>query len=85
MININKPNTLVVFRTDKQGQVIALFPQISTEIGMCKSFSSGEFGSAPYGIVYCNTHCATPEEYSSAQGELEAIGYSLKIQRRKSA
>lgn len=76
--------TLVVYRVNANGQVIALFPQITTNMGQCKTFMDGEFGSASYGMVYCNTRCATPSEYTNAQAALESLGYVLRIQRRKS-
>ena len=45
----------------------------------------GQHSAASYGLILQETRLATEEEYAPLQKELEAIGYNLKIQRRRSA
>jgi len=76
---------VVVFRTYKEGDVIALFPGITEGVGLCLSYMHiGQHSAASYGMVLQETRLATEEEYAPLQQELEAIGYNLKIQRRRS-
>ena len=77
---------VVVFRTYKDGDVIALFPGITEGIGYCLSYMHiGQHSAASYGMVLQETRLATEEEYASLKQELEGIGYNLKVQKRKSA
>ena len=74
--------TLTIFRKFKEGEIIALFPEMREPHGLCMSYMHlGQHGSADYGIIRI-TKPATPEEYSDLKTELESIGYNLKIRRK---
>ena len=76
--------TKVVFRKFKDGEVIALFPEIqyNEDRRYCMSYMHiGQHGSANYDLRLC-CKLARPEEYASLLKELEDIGYNLKIQTR---
>ena len=76
--------TLTIFRKFKEGDIIALFPEIKWDRQglFCSSYMHiGQHGSADYGIIRI-TKPATPEEYSDLKAELESIGYTLKIRRK---
>lgn len=76
--------TKVVFRTYKDGEVIALFPDIDEGNYYCMSYMHiGQHGAADYSGVIRDTKPASPEQYKDLQRELENIGYSLLIRKRK--
>ena len=67
-----------IYRAFKDGDVIALFPQIAGNIGgwTCQSYMHvGQHGSASPDIVNI-TRLAKPEEYAELHDELEQIGYN---------
>lgn len=65
----------VVFRKFKNGEIIALFPQMLCSRGTIISYMHiGQHGGADPLIVY-DTKLATPEEYAPLLAELVAIGY----------
>ena len=71
--------TKVIFRVFKNGEVIALFPEIKEQRGCIMSYMHiGQHGSADTGIVY-DTRLAKEPEYRELHRELTAIGYSLKV------
>ena len=77
--------TIVVFRKFKDGEIIALFPDIpETYPGDCQSYLHvGQHGAANYAyLVRYITTPATPEEYADLQEELTSIGYNLDIKKR---
>jgi len=76
--------TLTIFRKFKEGEIIALFPEIKWDHDgyFCTSYMHlGQHGSAEYAIISI-TKPATPEEYSDLKTELESIGYNLKIRQK---
>jgi len=78
--------TKTVFRTWKDGQVIALFPEIPwTRDGhACATYEhTGQHGSAGFGHVVAATTKATPNEYAPLLRELTAIGYNVEIRARE--
>lgn len=76
--------TKVIYRKFKDGDIIALFPEIESDpMGNILSYMHvGQHGSANIGIVY-QTKPATPEEYAKLHKELINIGYDdLNIGKR---
>jgi hypothetical protein len=78
--------TRVIFRKWKDGQIIALFPEIKETGYKCSSYMHlGQHGSADYYGVVHETTLATLDEYADLKKELESAPYfyKLKIRRRK--
>jgi hypothetical protein len=83
-----KFETIVVFRKWRNGgDIVAIFPEIPATnhpSGGCLSYQHvGQHGAC--GDI---THCTDPAseaEYAPLARELESIGYSLKIVRRRTA
>lgn len=68
-----------IYRKFKDGEVIALFPQIAGNVAgwLCQSYMHvGQHGAADPHIVYGETKLATPDEYAVLHAELEQIGYN---------
>ncbi len=80
--------TLVVFRRWRNtGSVIALFPEIPSDITgyFCEAYEHvGQHGGAAYHGVIQATRPATDEEAASLAQELTRIGYKLKPIKRAS-
>lgn len=79
--------TVVVFRKFRNGEVIALFPELPHMIGnwdYCSSYMHvGQHGAAsPHGLTWNHTSLAKPDEYAALQTELESIGYNLTVRQR---
>lgn len=75
---------VVVFRKFKDGEVLALFPDLEYNRGQYQFVSYmhvGQHGSATTFITSV-TYPATPEEYAPLKAELERIGYMLKVKNR---
>jgi hypothetical protein len=84
---MDKEKTKVIFRkwTDKNGGVIAFFPEIPTEdVGyFMQSYEHlGQHGSADYNKLLRYTRPAKPDEYADLKAELQGIGYNLRIVKR---
>lgn len=76
--------TIVVFRKFKEGDVLALFPQEEYGGGLCMSYQAvGQHGGADYAHCIGITKPAKEAEYEPLLRELKAIGYELKIVKRK--
>jgi hypothetical protein len=76
--------TKVIFRKFKNGEIIAIFPEIQADEyrSMCQSYMHvGQHGAATYAISF-DIGLATPEEYADLKAELESIGYDLDIRKR---
>ena len=76
--------TTVIFRKFRQGDIIALFPEIQADMsrGNCQSYQHiGQHGAASYRIVD-NTKLATKAEYMPLADELYRIGYKLTTRER---
>ena len=86
-MNKDEDITRVVFRKWKNGDIIALFPDICNDVNnnpdICLSYEHiGQHGSADYGIVAI-TKLATKDEYMPLFVELESLGYNLKVCKRR--
>lgn len=76
----------VIFRTFKNGEVIALMPHEEwNHAGDCTSYlHMGQHGPADYDGVVSQTKLSKPDEYAPLVKELRSLGYELKIMKRKS-
>lgn len=83
----NEPRIAVIFRKFKNGEIIALFPELpgTNDPETCLSYQQiGQHGSA--GVDLCDrTKPAKPEEFASLQAELESIGYRLRLCTKRTA
>lgn len=78
----NEETTKVVFRKFRDGEIIALFPDIKERNGLVLSYMHiGQHGMADPMIVN-DTELAAPLEYMQLCNELTAIGYDLRIMKR---
>jgi hypothetical protein len=81
--------TKVIFRKFKDGEIVALFPEIFTDTDehntnlIASYLQVGQHGDAEYNHVLGFTKLATPAEYQDLARELESIGYNLDIRQRK--
>lgn len=77
--------TKTVFRTfRKGGEVIALFPELPSDVhgNYCESYMhTGQHGGA-YPGANTGTRPATPEEIAPLQRELESLGYEIDTRRK---
>jgi len=75
-----------VFRKYKDGEVIALFPQIAGSClsgwDCCSYQHIGQHGAAVIAVVVQQTTLATPDEYAELLAELEQIGYNPVAAKR---
>jgi len=85
-----EPPTIVIYRTWRKfdQRVIAVFPEISSTVGMphlCMSYERiGQHGACDYsGAIVAQTTLATPDEYADLHRELTAIGYNLVVRKRE--
>jgi hypothetical protein len=81
---MSEEKTKVVFRKWSNGDVIALFPEVPSDIlgHYCMSYMHvGQHGDASPMIVH-DTKLAKPEEYAELKAELERIGYILDVRSR---
>lgn len=77
--------TIVVFRRYKDGQIIALMPELPwDQRNHCTSYMNiGQHGGAAYYGVIAQTKPAQPAEYAPLLRELESIGYHVVVRARK--
>ena len=76
--------TRVIFRKFKDGEILALFPELSEGGAGIESYMHlGQHSSADYRGCIRRTKPATPEEYKDLAAELECIGYNLLIRKRR--
>lgn len=76
-----EPETPVIFRVFKEGDVIALFPTLpgTNDPTTCQSYQHiGQHGAASIDLGKTN-RLATRKEYMPLKKELEQIGYRLKV------
>ena len=74
-----------IFRIYRDGDVIALFPQISASVSgeLCGSYMHiGQHGGATPQLVINRTRLAKPKEYAPLLKELRKIGYHPVIAKR---
>ena len=79
--------TPVVFRVDSDDVIFAMFPTLPADIHgrYCTCYQHvGQHSSADYYGCIADSRPATPAEYADLLGELEKIGYKLKIVKRAS-
>ena len=79
--------TKTIFRKFKDGEVIALFPEIPSDYEgrYCDSYMHiGQHGSANYQGLLKDTVLATPEEYAELKHELETrYDYEIEVYQRR--
>lgn len=77
--------TDVIFRTFKEGDVIAVMPHEVSNFGFVTSYMHvGQHGDADYNQVLKETRLATKEEYADLLRELESIGYKVRVLKKQS-
>ena len=78
--------TKVIFRKDKEGDVIAFFPEEGYRYDaphLIMSYQNiGQHGGASIYYYYKDTVPAAPEEYADLLSELTRMGYNLKVCKR---
>ena len=81
---MDKDKTKVVFRKYKDGDILALFPELSYRRNyMTECYQHvGQHGEGDYQWCIADTKPATPEEYADLKAELEGIGYNLLIRKK---
>lgn len=78
----NSETTKVVFRKFKNGEIIALFPEIDEVGGTIMSYMHvGQHGYASR-LIVADTKLATAQEFGPLFTELESIGYRLDVKHR---
>ena len=78
--------TKVIFRKYRDGDILALFPELPADIygHNCESYQHiGQHGAASTALTAVHTVKATPEEYADLHAELTAIGYDLQVCHRR--
>ncbi len=81
---LTERKTKVIFRKFKDGEVIALLPEVQATCNQseCESYLHvGQHGAVSY-FITDRTKPANPNEYESLRQELESIGYVLDIRKR---
>lgn len=76
--------TIVIFRKFKDGDIIAIFPELNGTndlFTMSSYMHVGQHGSCDDSLMY-KTKPATADEYQPLYNELESIGYNLEIRRK---
>ncbi len=75
--------TEVIFRVEKDGSILAVFPYIS--YSGCNYVTCyqhiGQHSEMRWSYM-SDTKPATPERYADLKAELESIGYNLKVIKR---
>ncbi len=77
--------TVVVFRTDREGVVFALFPELpGDKYGyFCTAYEHfGQHCAADYDLCVSRSDPAVPAEYKDLYEELERRGYDLTVRCR---
>jgi len=78
--------TRMIFRTFKDGEVIALMPEIPHDrMGYyCQSYMHvGQHGAASTGLIAAHTKPSTLEERRPLMRELVSIGYIIELRKRE--
>ena len=78
--------TDVIFRKEKEGEIIALFPYLLWNFaGDITCYAHlGQHGAADYNHCIRKSKSAKPEEYKDLFAELESLGYNLWVIKRQS-
>lgn len=81
----DKEKTKVVFRKFKDGDIVAMFPElpaVSHDAWLCTVYAhQGQHGSGDPHLIN-RTALATSTEYALLKRELESIGYNLTVLSR---
>lgn len=78
------PPTIVIFRKWRDGEILALFPEIEHNGPLCTSYQHlGKHGGADYHGCIQRTMAADPEEYQPLLKELRQIGYDNLVVRKR--
>lgn len=72
----------VIFRKFKNGEIIALFPEIVGRRYVSSYMHLGQHSDADYSHVVQGTTLATPDEYMELKKELEKIGYIVVVGKK---
>ena len=84
---MNRSDTVVFRRWKNSGDVIALFPELPSDLfgDYCDAYEHvGQHGGADYhGVIQQTTPCST-EQAADLATELRRIGYILRPRRRAS-
>ena len=76
--------TRMIFRTFKEGDVIAIMPDLENTPDSIMSYQRiGQHGGADYLSVMKSTRAATDAEIKPLLMELEGLGYNVKIAKRR--
>ena len=77
----NKHITPVIFRVEKDGTILAVFPYESHKDGyLVQCYTHiGQHCECVYHYLMYDTKPATPEQYVELKAELEWLGYNLKV------
>ncbi len=77
-------NEPVIFRMFGNGDVIALFPEIATDVYgyNCNSYMHVGQHSAANPFLVNSTKLAKPEDYQDLFDELTRLGYDLKVVKK---
>ena len=80
----DKHITPVIFRVEKDGTILAVFPYNSYRKGYSVTYYShiGQHGEGVHSALIGDTEPATPEQYAELKAELEGLGYNLKVIKR---
>ena len=81
--------TKVIFRKYRDGDIIALFPEIAGDMDWQNNCSSymhvGQHGTANYKGVMSDTFPCKPQETINLCSELEGRGYNLRTMKRQTS
>ena len=76
--------TKVIFRKSKDGEILALFPELSYRRNYHTTCYQhiGQHGEADYHHCITITKLAKPGEYKDLKIELESLGYDLIVRQK---
>lgn len=76
--------TPVIFRVEKDGTILAVFPYESYKNRPYVLYYAhfGQHGDGVYWGMIRDTKPATPDQYAELKAELEGLGYNLKVIKR---
>ena len=79
-MNTNNQITPVIFRKEKDGEILAVFPYLSYRNYTIDCYAHlGQHHTCTWPYVRDCTKKAIPEEYKHLYNELVSIGYQLRI------
>jgi hypothetical protein len=80
--------TIVIFRTDREGSVFALFPELPSDNygNFCTAYQHvGQHCAADFQLCIANSRPAKAQEFAALFDELERRGYHLETHQRATA